>query len=93
VSWSGDYPDPAYYAEMEREREALLRSEMYDDPHAGLAADRFEGPTTCRLPYEQRMSEATRVGRCRMLGIDPYPDQSEGVPARKAPGFPARRAA
>lgn len=80
-------PDPSYYADMERDAIERLRADKYDETvHERTFREYMERRASCRLPESQRLSEATRVGHCRMQGIDPYPDQPNihRLPARPA---------
>jgi hypothetical protein len=76
MSWSSDYPDPAYYAEMEREEQILLRSEMYDAPVEGAAVD--HGGLTCaereafRVWSSPEAKEARRQARLSWLALRGY---------------------
>lgn len=72
---------PRWQVEDEEEREAVLREERYDEEpaerEARLLQERWMNHGRCPLPPEQRLSEATRRGRCMMMGIDPDPPTPE----------------
>lgn len=58
----------------ERDLEAGVRAVRHDEQ--GEEAQRrewLETRASCRLPAAQRLSDETRRGRARMLGIDPDP--------------------
>jgi hypothetical protein len=97
-------PDPAYYDDMERDLNALLRSEKYDDPHRGLQQDREdrEGPArSAARPTDDERAERAQAfldwfertatpAQKRAAGLDPTATVTP-LPARPAPS--QRRAA
>jgi hypothetical protein len=85
MSWCTD-PDPAYYAEMEREEGILMRSEMYDAPVEGASIDRG-GPSRAereafRVWSSPEAKEARRQARLEWLADRGYEVSVE--PRRRA---------
>lgn len=58
------------------EKEQRLHDDLAAEKWGGAGDDENERflaeRRSCRLPDAQRLSEETRVGRCRMLGIPPF---------------------
>jgi hypothetical protein len=67
-------PPPRWWSQDAADRAEELQADKYDEePQERRARLMLEERRSCKLPYAQRTSEATRIGRCRMLGIDPHP--------------------
>jgi hypothetical protein len=62
MTWCTD-PDPAYYAEMEREEQILRRSEMYDAPVEGADIDRGAMNQAEREAFRVWSSPEAKEGR------------------------------
>lgn len=61
------------WLEKEQRLDEDLRAEKWGGSPTDADDERFLlERRSCRLPDAQRLSEATRVGRCRMLGIPPF---------------------